>query len=143
MVASYPFQVKFLTPAIKICAGCRKGYLRSEDGRAPPPLDICLVHKEQHLYYNVVNAKQQLSSLSIIMQIPRAQGCVFLTSTLVLFLFLKKSKTDFSHFIRASCSRHLELLCNICVVMQYLFSVFFVAQTWYSGYNLVLHDFLT
>ena len=31
---------------------------------APPPLDLCLVHKEQHLYYNVVNARQQLSSLS-------------------------------------------------------------------------------
>ena len=26
--------------------------------------DLCLVHKEQHLYYNVVNGKQQLSSLS-------------------------------------------------------------------------------
>ena len=62
----HPFEIKFLTPAIKICAGCRKGYARSEDGKTclPPPFDLCLVHKEQHLYYNVVNGKQQLSSLS-------------------------------------------------------------------------------
>lgn len=66
MTSSQPFEIKFLTPAIKICAGCRKGYARSEDGKTclPPPFDLCLVHKEQHLYYNVVNGKQQLSSLS-------------------------------------------------------------------------------
>ena len=64
VVVSQPFQVKILTPAIKICAGCRNGYAQGEDGRAPPPLDLCLVHKEQHLYYNVVNQRQQLSSLS-------------------------------------------------------------------------------
>ena len=51
---------------IKICAGCRKGYSRTDDGKTclPPPHDLCLVHKERHLYYNVVNGKQQLSSLS-------------------------------------------------------------------------------
>ena len=58
VVVSHPFQVKILTPAIKICAGCRNGYTGGVDGIAPPPLDLCLVHKEQHLYYNVVNAKQ-------------------------------------------------------------------------------------
>ena len=64
VTSSEPFEIKFLTPAIKICAGCRKGYARSEDGKTclPPPFDLCLVHKEQHLYYNVVNWKQQLSS---------------------------------------------------------------------------------
>jgi len=30
----------------------------------PPPNDLCLVHKEQHMYYNVPNAQEQLSSLS-------------------------------------------------------------------------------
>lgn len=64
VVVSHPFEVKILTPAIKVCAGCRNGYTRGTDGTAPPPMDLCLVHKEQHLYYNVVNAKQQLSSLS-------------------------------------------------------------------------------
>ena len=64
VIASQPFEVKILTLAIKICAGCRNGYARGEDGMAPPPLDLCLVQKEQHLYYNVVNARQQLSSLS-------------------------------------------------------------------------------
>ena len=66
VTSSQPFEIKFLTPAIKICVGCRKGYARSEDGKTclPPPFDLCLVHKEQHLYYNVVNGKQQLSSLS-------------------------------------------------------------------------------
>ena len=65
-LSSQPFEVKLLTPAIKICAGCRKGYARSGDGKSclPPPFDLCLVHKEQHLYYNVVNGKQQLSALS-------------------------------------------------------------------------------
>ena len=40
-----PFEVKFLTPAIKI-------YKRAPDGKScfPPPYDLCLVHKEQHLY---------------------------------------------------------------------------------------------
>ena len=45
-----PFEIKILTPAIKICAGCRKGYMRASDGKKclPPPYDLCLVHKEQH-----------------------------------------------------------------------------------------------
>ena len=61
-----PFEIKILTPAIKICAGCRKGYMRASDGKKclPPPYDLCLVHKEQHLYYNVQNARQQFSPLS-------------------------------------------------------------------------------
>ena len=66
VVVSLPFEVKFLTPLIKICAGCRKGYERASDGKSclPAPRNLCLVHKEQHLYYNVVNCKQQLSSLN-------------------------------------------------------------------------------
>lgn len=66
VVITLPFELKFLTPAIKICAGCRKGYPRAPDGKSclPAPKDLCLVHKEQHMYYNVVNCKQQLSSLT-------------------------------------------------------------------------------
>ena len=66
ITSNHPFQNKFLTPSIKICAGCRDGYKRAQDGKRslPPPNDLCLVHKEQHLYYNVVNCKQQYSSLS-------------------------------------------------------------------------------
>ena len=66
VTSNCPFEIKFLTPAIKICAGCRKGYARASDGKncLPPPNDLCLVHKEQHLYYNVPNGRQQLSSLS-------------------------------------------------------------------------------
>ena len=60
-----PFEVIFLTGYIKICAGCHQGYKRLSDGKSlPPPNDLCLVHKEQHVYYNVVNNRQQLSSLS-------------------------------------------------------------------------------
>ena len=66
VTSTQPFKINFLTPAIKICAGCQKGYARSEDGKIclPPPFDLRLVHKEQHLYYNVGNGKQQLPSLS-------------------------------------------------------------------------------
>ena len=66
VTSNCPFEVKFPTPAIKICAGCRKGYTQAPDGKGclPPPNDLCLVHKEQHLYYNIVNVRQQLSSLS-------------------------------------------------------------------------------
>lgn len=66
VIVTLPFEIKFLTPAIKICAGCRNGYARAADGKSclPAPKDLCLVHKEQHLYYNVVNCKQQLSSLT-------------------------------------------------------------------------------
>ena len=57
-----PFEVKFL---IKICAGCHQGYNCLPDGKnLAPPDDLCLVHKEQHMYYNVVNNRQQLSSLN-------------------------------------------------------------------------------
>ena len=56
-----PFQLKFLTPLIKICAGCRGSYSRSPDGKSlPPPL----VRKEQHLYFNNVSGQQQLSTPS-------------------------------------------------------------------------------
>ena len=66
IVSDSPFEIKFITPSIKICAGCRNGYARVSDGKSclPPPLDLCLVHKEQHLYYNVVNSKQQLSRVT-------------------------------------------------------------------------------
>ncbi len=49
-------QVKFLTASIKVCAGCGGGY--------DPPMDIILVRKERHLYYNVVNQRQQLSTMA-------------------------------------------------------------------------------
>ena len=56
------FEVKFLTGYIKICAGCQNGYACLPNGKSlPAPLDLCLVHKEQHVYYNVVNNRQQLS----------------------------------------------------------------------------------
>ena len=59
LVITLPFE-------LKLCAGCRKGYPRAPDGKSclPAPKDLCLVHKEQHMYYNVVNCKQQLSSLT-------------------------------------------------------------------------------
>ena len=60
-----PFEVKFLSGYIKICAGCCQGYNSSSDGKnLPLPNDLCLVHKEQHMYYNIVNNRQQLSSLN-------------------------------------------------------------------------------
>ena len=59
VISSHPFQLKFLTPAIKVCAGCRGDY-----DRGNPLHDLCLVRKEQHLYYNVVNGRQQYSSVS-------------------------------------------------------------------------------
>ena len=60
-----PFEMKFLTRYIQICAGWRNGYGRSPNGKSlSAPLDLCLVHKEQHLYYNIVNNRQQLSSPS-------------------------------------------------------------------------------
>ena len=59
VISSHPFQLKFLTTSIKVCAGCRGGYVRGS-----PPEDLCLIRKEQHLYYNVVNGRQQYSSLS-------------------------------------------------------------------------------
>ena len=65
VTSTYPFDVKFLTPAIRVCAGCRSGYARAPDGKSYlAPHHLCLVHKEQHLYYNSVNARQQLSSLN-------------------------------------------------------------------------------
>ena len=54
------FQVKLLTPSIRVCAGCRGGYTRD----ASSPSDyVILVRKEQHLYYNVVTGRQQPSSM--------------------------------------------------------------------------------
>ena len=32
--------------------------------KGPPPQDLCLVRKEQHLNYNVINGRQQYSNLS-------------------------------------------------------------------------------
>ena len=65
VISNHPFQLKFLTASIKVCARCRGGYDRGRDGKsAPPPNDLCLVRKEQHLYYNVVNGRQQYSSLA-------------------------------------------------------------------------------
>ena len=65
-VSSNPFQVKILTPSIKVCGGCKKGFSRAADGKSclPPPRDLCLVRKEQYLYYNAVYGRQQLSSPS-------------------------------------------------------------------------------
>ena len=44
VTSNCPFEIKFLTPAIKICAGCRKGYARASDGKnfLPPPNGFCL-----------------------------------------------------------------------------------------------------
>ena len=52
----------------------------------PPPNDLCLVHKEQHMYYNVANARQQSSSLSNVhyhanVECPRARFANFEPST--------------------------------------------------------------
>ena len=65
VVNASSFQVKFLTASIKVCAGCRNGYQRGLDGKGlpSPPYDLCLVRKEQHLFYNVVTGRQQLSAL--------------------------------------------------------------------------------
>lgn len=64
IVSAGQFQLKFLTPAINVCAGCRGGYSRAADVKSPPtlPYDLVLVRKEQHLYYNVVLGRQQCSS---------------------------------------------------------------------------------
>ena len=67
VTSNHPLQIKFLTPSIKICADYCDGYKRrTQDGKRslPPPNDLCLVRKEQYLYYNVVNCKQRYSSLS-------------------------------------------------------------------------------
>ena len=65
VVNASSFQVKFLTASMKVCAGCRNGYQRGLDGKGlpSPPYDLCLVRKEQHLFYNVVTGRQQLSAL--------------------------------------------------------------------------------
>ena len=60
IVKAGPFQVKLLTPSIRVCAGCRGGYNR--DASAPSDY-VILVCKEQHLYYNVVTGRQQPSSM--------------------------------------------------------------------------------
>ena len=60
VVNAGPFQVKLLTPAIRVCAGCRGGY-NPEGGNSPS--NVILVRKEQHLYYNVVTGRQQASSM--------------------------------------------------------------------------------
>lgn len=61
-----PFQLKFLTALVKVCAGCRGVYDQAADGKSspPPPMDIILVRKEQHLYFNNVTGRQQLSAPS-------------------------------------------------------------------------------
>ena len=49
-----PFKIKFLTPAIirYVLATEKDMYVRTSDGKncLPPLNDLCLVHKEQHLY---------------------------------------------------------------------------------------------
>ena len=48
VISSLPFELKFLTPAIKICTGCQKGYEMSAEAKnCVPPNNLCLVHKEQ------------------------------------------------------------------------------------------------
>ena len=61
-----PFQLKFSTTLVIVCAGCRETYGRAADGKSPPspPMDITLVRKEQHLYFNNVTGQQQLSASS-------------------------------------------------------------------------------
>lgn len=91
VISDCPFEIKFLTPAIKVCAGCRKGYARESDGKKclPPPNDLCLVHKEQHLYYNVPNGWQQLSPLSNVhyhanVECPKVRFANFLPSAVLV-----------------------------------------------------------
>ena len=64
VVSASSFQVKFLTASIKVCAGCRNGYQRGPGGKGlpSPPHNLCLVRKEQHLFYNVATGRQQLSA---------------------------------------------------------------------------------
>ena len=61
IVSESPFEIKFIT-----LSSCRNGYARPSDGKSclPPPLALCLIHKEQHLYSNVIYGKQQLSRLT-------------------------------------------------------------------------------
>ena len=33
VTSNCPFEIKFLTSAIKICAGCKKGYVRASHGK--------------------------------------------------------------------------------------------------------------
>ena len=43
VTSNCPFEIKFLTPAIKVCAGCRKGYARESNGKkARLLLTICV-----------------------------------------------------------------------------------------------------
>ena len=65
VTSNCPFEVKFLTPAIKICAGCGKGYTRAPDGKVAFQLPMIYAwFTRKHLYYNIVNGRQQLSSLN-------------------------------------------------------------------------------
>ena len=42
-----PFQLKMLNHMMKVCAGCRGGYEKKQDGSLPdPPDDICICHEE-------------------------------------------------------------------------------------------------
>ena len=105
-----------ITPSIKICAGCRNGYARASDGKSclPPPLDLCLVQKEQHLYYNVIYEKQQLSMFTI-MLMHHVLEFALPTSTLTVFKCLKMLGQNLSQNIGSFYSSVLQLLDIICI----------------------------
>ena len=65
-VAAGPFQLKFLTPLIKVCAGCQKPYNRSADQWQITFTSSygSYFSKKGATYFNNVYGKQQLSSPS-------------------------------------------------------------------------------
>ena len=58
----------------------------------PDVIDLCSTTTES-------SGDDEIIFFTNFLQIPPAQGCVFQTLTPVLFMFLKKSKKDFSHCI--------------------------------------------
>ena len=49
VISSHPFQLKFLTAAIKVCAGYRGGYERGSDGKSAPPHKIFVLFEKNSI----------------------------------------------------------------------------------------------
>ena len=67
VISSHPFQLKFLTAAIKVCAGCSSGF-----DRGSPPKDLCLVRKN-NIYITMLSMggrNTQVYPMCIIMRTP-------------------------------------------------------------------------